>query len=364
VKILPHIPLGSLRIPAGMQGIVDTLKKGSPRISAVSAVAGTGIELVSATRDERAYLSEIADEYRPEIAERLGLAVDQVTEGHYQAAFAENPVLAQAQEAAKMKGVVRAANMAISTGVGVLAGMAASAFSRPKPGMSGAEDKGKDPANIAGGVAATIGAAAIGKLMRKVTHTNHLGKAMENTAHHKIMLIKEKQQRGEETTPADIFEVQLALNPEVGKTIKAATGKRFDALDAAEKQQMLRSEFPDIFEVNAVMAQRINKDGMRPQQLVFGEVRAAAQEVPLGAGHPDLPPNASAALPVEPEAVEASQAAEAVETMLQQQAQQTAEKTKSHVERLERAAPPSEREKFANRIEASRAQQAETATQR
>lgn len=355
MKNFPSIKLESLRIPAGMQAVIDTAKKGSLKVNALAAVAGTGIELVSATRDERGFWSEIADEYRPEIAQRLGVAVDQVTQEHYQMAFAENPVLAQAKQVSQMGAGVRAANMIISTTVGVLAGIGASVLSRPKPGHGG-EDKGSGPANIAGGVAATFSAAAVGKLTRKLMHTNRLGKAMEGTAHYKIMQIKEKQQRGEETTPADIFEVQLALNPEAAQAIKQTTGKDFAALDAAQKQQVLSTEFPDIMQVNAVMAERINKDGMRPQQLVFGEVRAVEQDFPMAAGHPDLPPNA-AGLPVEKMPVEASGAEEATQALLAQLQQQQNVEAPAETE-------PARVSGFAAREQMRREQQVETSAQR
>lgn len=349
------------------------LEKGSPKVSVLGAAAGAVIDGVSATRDERGYMSDIADEYRPEIAERLGLAENQVTQQHYQMAFGENPVLAQAHEVEKMSGVVRAATATISVAAGTLAGLAASAFSRPKP-IAGVDMKGKDPSNIAGGVVSTLAAAASGKLARKLLHTSRLKGAMEKTAHHKIMLIKEKQQRGEETTPADIFAVQLALNPELEQQITQVTKKKFADMQPQEQEALLQQEFPDILQANRKMADSINHDGMRPQQLVFGEVRSPAKEEPIAPGHPDLPPNAE--LPVEPVAVEASGAKEAAQALEARRAQEQPEQPfehylpettmpQSHAERFAPEGAKGAQESFASRVEAARqAQAAEAAVQR
>lgn len=321
MKKLPKIDLKSLRMPAGMQGVADVLAQGSKKVSALGAVAGAGIDVVSATRDERGYLSDLAKEYRPEIAERLGLAENQVTEEHYNMAFADNPVLAQAKEVTKMSGAVRGVNSTIAAAVGLLAGMGASALTR----RAQAGGKQADAANIAGGVAATLGAAAAGRVARKFLHSRKLDGALESTAHYKIMEIKGKQQRGEETSAADIFGVQLALNPEVGAVIEQGTGKRFQDMDAPQQLQLMQQEFPEILEVNNEMARLINEKGMRPQELVFGEIRAPKEPspaiVPLAPGHPDLPPNAQG----KEAAIEASGAAAAGKALLEEMRQHEAE---------------------------------------
>lgn len=141
---------------------------------------------------------------------------------------------------------------------------------------------------------------------------------MEDTAHHQIMEIKGKQQRGEETTAADVFIVQLALNPQLDEVIQQGSGgTRFRDMEPAQQQQLMQAEFPEILEANTRMARLINEEGLRPQQLVFGEVRAPEQPIspfdPVAPGHPSLPPNAMA----EPApAIEASGADEASKALL------------------------------------------------
>lgn len=314
MKKLPKIDVDALRLPEGMKRVIKLLAQGSGKVSVIGAAAGAGIDVVSATRDERGYLSELAKEYRPEIAERLGLAESQVTEQHYHMAFDENPVLAQAKQVSQMGKGIRAINSSIALGVGLLAGLGASVATRR------AQSGGKqaDAANIAGGVAATLGASGAGKIARKLLHTKNLDKALEDTAHHQIMEIKGKQQRGEETTAADVFIVQLALNPQLDEAIQQSSGgARFREMEPAQQQQLMQAEFPEILEANTRMARLINEEGLRPQQLVFGEVRAPEQPIspfdPVAPGHPSLPPNAM----TEPApAIEASGADEASKALL------------------------------------------------
>ncbi|MCH2547066.1 MAG: hypothetical protein MK052_05620 [Alphaproteobacteria bacterium] len=325
-------------IAAGVGAVTASLKKRSNIVSMASASAGAGIDMVSATRDERGFFSDIADEYRPEIAERLGVAEDQVTQEHYQQCYQDNPVLKQVKDVAKMSDTVRVASSAISTGAGVLAGLAASSATRPKQQPTG-KRSGKDPSNIAGGVAATVSAVVTGKLVRKVLHTSRIEDAMENTAHNKIMHIKEKQQRGEETTAVDVFGVQLALNPQAQQAIKENAGQNFEKMSPEQQAEVLEKDFPELNAANKVMAQRINEDGIRPQQLLFGHVPAARRnkahnepeekadkpdrpsksndgEMPFTApGHPDLGP---AAL-ITPPRVESSNAQAASEALLERQ---------------------------------------------
>jgi hypothetical protein len=343
VKLKLPFQLEDMKIPASLEPAMAFLRKGAGKVSVFGAAAGATIDIISATRDERAFLSAIASEYRPEIAERLGLAEDQVTEQHYNMAFDENPILQQAKQAAQMDGKIRAANTTIAAGVGLLAGLVTSSLSHPKkkPGVYTVKDS---PANIVGGVVSTFGGMMAGKAARHVMHTRRLDGAIEKTAHYQIMQIKEKQQRGEETTPADIFLVQLMLNPLVNEAITQSTGKRFCDMEPEQKMQILQTEFPEFLEVNMIMADRINNDGMRPQQLMFGEVRTATREHPKGT-NPDM--KAATVLAVEPQAVEASNANQAVQEVMEGQIEKPiAEKTASQpmqseaVEVVDLAPPP------------------------
>lgn len=291
--------LESSRLPDGIQRFAKMIveepkQKTSNKVSIITAAAGAGIDIVSATRDERGYLSELAKEYRPEIAKANGAAEHQITEADYHKAFAENPILAQAKKAVQMSGGVRFVNTTVALGVGILAGIGSSALIRQAQ-AGGRQDA--DASNIGGGTIATLAAAGAGKLMRNLLHTRKQEGALENTAHHKIMLIKSKQQHGEETTAADIFQVQLALNDDVQDAIRQKTGQRFQDMEPERQLELLKTEFPAVYEANTEMARLINEEGLRPQQLLFGEIRAPEKPQPdtdpLAPGHPDLPPNAA-----------------------------------------------------------------------
>lgn len=265
---MKKLPTLSASPAASIAAVKNFAKAGSSKISVIGAIAGAGMDMVSATRDERAFLSDLVDEYRPEIAKRLGLAEKQVTAEHFDAAFRENPVLAQAKETTSMKRAVRIVSNAVSVGFGIVAGMSAAFFVRRGQQTEGMQE---NAASIAGTLAASFGGWSAGKLTRQVLHKRKLGTALEGTAHNQIMVIKNKQQMGQPTDAADIFRVQLAVNPQVGEAIQQAFGKPFSAMQAGEQRQLLENEFPDILKMNDEMARRIN-EGARPQGLLFADV--------------------------------------------------------------------------------------------
>lgn len=268
MKRLPHISLSSLKMPSGIGALTGLVEKGSPKVSVIGAVVGAGMDTISATRDERAFLSELVDEYRPEIAKRLGLSEKQVTAVHFNEAFKENPVLAQAKEATAMKRVVRLASNAVSLTAGVVAGMGASIMVRRGQKVEGMQ---QNAADIAGALAASFGGMAAGQMTRRVLHMRGRDDSLENTAHGQIMVIKNKQQLGEPTDAADIFKVQLAVNTQVRDAITKEFGKSFNDMGKEEQQTLLKNEFADILAANEEMARRIN-EGARPQGLIFADV--------------------------------------------------------------------------------------------
>lgn len=253
---------------AGLKGVKDLVGTGSPRVSGIGAVVGAGIDSISATRDERAFLSELVDEYRPEVAKRLGLSEKQVTAEHFNAAFKENPVLAQAKQLTAMNKAVRLTSNAVSVVAGVVAGMGASIMVRRGQKTEGMQENAAD---IAGALAATFGGMSAGKVTRRLLHMRGREGILEDTAHGRIMVIKNKQQLGEPTDAADIFQVQLAVNPQVGEAIAKNFGKPFAELGKEEQLSLLQNEFPEILEANNEMARRIN-EGARPQGLLFADV--------------------------------------------------------------------------------------------
>lgn len=300
MKKLPHISPSSLKLPSGIGALAGLTQKGSPKVSVIGAVVGAGMDTISATRDERAFLSGLVDEYRPEIAKRLGLSEKQVTAAHFNEAFKENPVLAQAKEATAMKRMVRVASNAVSLTAGVVAGMGASIMVRRGQKVEGMQ---QNAADIAGALAASFGGMAAGQVTRKVLHMRGRDASLENTAHGQIMVIKNKQQLGEPTDAADIFKVQLAVNTQVRDAISKEFGKSFNDMGKEEQLTLLRNEFSDILAANEEMARRIN-EGARPQGLVFADVEDVKKKE-QGAKH-DVP---QVAAPAVAEAVVAEAAA-------------------------------------------------------
>ncbi|MBM3617854.1 MAG: hypothetical protein FJX23_04840 [Alphaproteobacteria bacterium] len=269
MKRLPHISLSSLKAPASVGALAGLVKeKGSHKVSVIGAVVGAGMDTISATRDERAFLSKLVDEYRPEIAKRLGVSEKQVTAEHFNEAFKENPVLAQAKEATAMKRMVRVVSNAVSLTAGAAAGLGASIFVRRGQKVEGMQ---QNAADIAGALAASFGGMAAGQMTRKVLHIRGRETSLEDTAHGQIMVIKNKQQLGEPTDATDIFKVQLAVNTQVRDAISKEFGKPFAEMGKEEQLNLMKNEFGDILAANDEMARRIN-EGARPQGIIFGDV--------------------------------------------------------------------------------------------
>lgn len=317
VKKLP-LNLPKLQLP-GIGG-----DKAISPVSVVLAMAGAVFDKVSTNREERAFIEKLVDEYRPEIAAKNRISAEQVTQDLFEQALQENIVLAQARHAARVDPGTRITSAAVATIAGTVAGSAAAGVTRKTHTN---KEAANNAANIAAGIVGTISAMLGGKITRILFKNKSGAKALKGTAHAEIMAIKEQQQKGQETTPMDVFRVQLAVNPEVAVAIQHSYGKPFAELDAQTQQGVLQTEFPELFQLNAEIAQRIN-DGARPQGLVFGEVVApdkTGNRVPVidqGVVEADV------AEAVEPLGVGAQPSAEAGEhllNMLQPQLQESGE---------------------------------------
>ena len=307
VKKLPSINLEKFKLPfSGHIGDMVT-KAGGPsaaKVGVAGAFLGAGFDAVSASKQERGFLSDLVEEYRPEIAERLGLAAEQVTQEHFEQAYRDNPVLAQAKDLSKVETKTRVASGVIGVVAGWFAGMTAAGLTSGAQGGQTVKDSQKNAANIASG-----------KVARKFLHRKGENTLTES-AHGQIIAIRDKQLQGQPTTPADIFKVQLALNPEVDQMIVQAYGSSFGKLDQAAQIQLLQNEFPEVLQVNTELARRVN-DGARPQGLLFGEVEdVKPRAINSTTTEPQVRPNVAdviAKAPPEKELANAGNVAEAVE---------------------------------------------------
>lgn len=261
-----------MHMPDDLQNVINRAGTSSSRVSAMGAVVGAGFDFISANKADHGFLSDLAEEYRPEIAERLGLSAEQVTQLHFMQAFSENPILHQAKEATKTGKKTRLIAGGVSLAVGSAAGLGAAIFARKSQGDGQLQGQGqKNAAGIAGSLASTLGAMFSGRLTRHLIRRDNGASHLKGTAHGQIMAIKEKQQQGIPTNPADIFKVILALNPEIDVAIKNTLGKEFDKLETGQQLELIASQFPEDAQLYQEAAELINQ-GARPQFLIFGEI--------------------------------------------------------------------------------------------
>lgn len=281
------------------QGIKGTWDYGRHKVSAFGALSSSGWDSVATRRTELKTLIEIGKEYSPEIANSLGIARDQLKQSDYEHAFALNPLLAQVKDVVKVDTPVRAISHAAAAVVGMAGGVFASAWSRPKVAPGTPKEDVQDPSNIVAGVFSAVVGALTGKLVRNLLHERKLDKTLEGTAHHQIMLLKDKQLKKEEVSPAEVFMVNLALKPEQGAAIGKAQGKRFADMAPEEQEAVMQNTpamdseaFPNALEECKQNALYINRDGVRPQGLYFSRSiapKAKTEPVPDAAekGQPE-----------------------------------------------------------------------------
>lgn len=258
------------------QGIKGTWNHGRHKVSAFGAASSSAWDSVATRRGELKTLIEIGKEYSPEIANSLGIARDQLKQSDYEHAFELNPLLAQVKDVVKVDTPIRVISHAAAAVAGMAGGVFASAWSRPKVEPGTPKEDVQDPSNIVAGVFSAVVGALTGKLVRNLLHERKLDKALEGTAHHQVMLLKDKQLKKEEVSPAELFMVNLALKPEQGVAIEKTKGKRFADMAPEEQEAVMQSApamdseaFPNALEECKQNALYINRDGVRPQGLYF-----------------------------------------------------------------------------------------------
>lgn len=280
------------------QGIRGTWGRGRHKVSAFGALSSSGWDSVATRRAELKTLIEIGKEYSPEIADSLGVAKDQLKQTDYEHAFALNPVLAQVKDVVKVNAPIRVISHTAAAVTGMMGGVFASAWARPKVNPGTPPEDVQDPSNIVAGVFSAVVGVLTGKLVRNVLHERKLDSALEGTAHHQIMLLKDKQLKKEEVAPTEIFMVHLALKPEQGIAVEKAAGKGFAEMTPEEQEAAMQGfpamdpeQFSNAWEECKQNALYINRDGVRPQGLYFGrsiepKEKATGQEKPQNSLQP------------------------------------------------------------------------------
>lgn len=271
------------------QGIKGTWNHGRHKVAIFGALSSSGWDSIATRRGELKKLIEIGKEYSPEIANSLGIARDQLKQSDYEHAFALNPVLAQVSDVVKVNAPVRVISHAAAAVAGIIGGVFASAMSRPKVAPGTPKEDVQDPSNIVAGVFSAVAGTLTGKLVRNLLHERKLDKALEGTAHHQIMTLKDKQLKKEEVMPAEVFMVRLALKPEQGIAVEKTGGKRFADM-TPEQQQGVMQNFPAMDTENFASAWEectqnalyINRDGARPQGLYFNRSLAPKEKAEAG----------------------------------------------------------------------------------
>ncbi len=224
--------------------------------------------LIWAEKEKRARQQDLADEYRPEIARRFGIAEDQLNSSHFKQAFEENGVLAELQEANRNGGFMLTVASITAAVVGVIVGQGAMRGINPGRGQD------KAAAEQVGGIVSALGAGFFaGSFVRKAFRAGFGARALEDTAHMRIMELKEKQNEKVAVDAVDVYDAVLALTPKDADAVRKAYGAPYHTLDEKTRQDFFERQVPDgARDLAEQIAQKIN-NGARPQGLLFSVVQ-------------------------------------------------------------------------------------------
>jgi hypothetical protein len=248
------------------------------------ALGGVGANMFFRLRDQWNYQDEMANKYRGEIADRLGIAPEAVTREHVKlAAYGNeeqgidgNPILAQALERQRQKswlvfGTAMLAGLVTFTlltwsGVGLagVVGEAVASFA------GGVVPLWMVPiTNVIGMMGGTIIAAASSLFVQDGLEFL-IGNAKginAPSAHDRILAIENRHARGKSITPEQILQVKLAAYPELEERVLAMTGKHFHTLNADMQTRVLARLDPK-GEMKLV-ANELNKGNIDARELPF-----------------------------------------------------------------------------------------------
>lgn len=294
---------------------------------AVGTLVSFVVSSVSVKKQQRMFLETVHREYFAEIAKHYGVSERQITRKDVEDLYQQNPILKEVIEVSKVRPTTRIAEL-VASGISgfFLGGMAAKSLigipeeyrgekvEKDKKGqpinLGEAKDllykkekplknlKGKilkelpdliqekpeadtkmtssGSARIGGLLITALSGFMVGSRVRNALHKGFRPEALEQTAHAKIMKMVKNQNEGIPVSPVEIFEVQLAIRPELKERVGEVRGAAFSRLSPDEKLDFLKSELPDVYEADRVMAERVNVQGARPQGLFLGIIDEVA----------------------------------------------------------------------------------------
>jgi hypothetical protein len=252
----------------------------------VIAIGGVGANMFFRLRDQWKYQDEMADKYRGEVADRLGIAPEAVTREHVKlAAYGNeeqgidgNPILAQALERQRQKswlvlGTALLAAVVTFTLLTWSGGGIAAAIGSGMVDLLGLS--ALPPAlGFVAGIVGMMGGAVIAGLSSIFIQDGlefgigHFKGINAPSAHDRILALEARQDRGKSVTPEQIFQIKIATSPQLDERVMAMTGgKHFHALKADMQERVLARI--DAKGEMLMLAEEINKKAIDAKELAF-----------------------------------------------------------------------------------------------
>ena len=261
------------------------------------SATGALMDLIFSSRKQDAFIQGEIRNYHFVISESLGVPIEALNEYDILRAIDENAMLNELNEKTKLtfgKRIKSAVSSMISgVGVGGAAfyyllggereengvkhsrGYRDDYLSRREQNVSKhsneLEKLNRNTSSAKIGAFTISGLAALfgGTVTRGIFHKPK--ENIKNTAHAKIMNIRNKQMQGEsagEISPADVFDLFLVVRPEAQRAIASMTnGRAFGTMSEQEQEDFLKQHLPEIYKSASSFSYYL-KDGARPENLI------------------------------------------------------------------------------------------------
>lgn len=266
LRTLKTYALGRGLISMGVMGA--TLLTGGTNMLAIGLVALGGVVLTGLMRmnAQAIYENNMVGLYRGDIAERLGIAPEEVTRAHLHEAAKHNEVIDQALKRQRQKNY-------IAFGTALLAGVVTFGLLQ----FGGLHLAVKDlMVSQLGPVAQYLSVFSMGivaGLSSLVVHDGleaYLGAKTgisKAAAHDRIVAMEKRMARGWSIGKEHVYEVLVAGNPQLRARIAQEFGKDYASMGPTEQGRVL--EVIGVAEDMQLIAREINAGRLRPGQLAY-----------------------------------------------------------------------------------------------
>ncbi|MBY0355312.1 MAG: hypothetical protein K2Q12_06225 [Rickettsiales bacterium] len=244
---------------------------GAKAIGAYAAPVAAVFSVAAANHNAVKSVTELLEQYRGVVAQRMGIAPEAVDEETLRAAVEAQPeafaVIKQALEVIDREQSTRPVVSVAGGAAGVGAFAAGTAMAAPLGPL----------APVAGMIAACAAPWCAEKAGGMIFGASDL----DETAHASIKAMNEKWQAGQPVSPLEVFTLFVRMDPRFQQNIRDRTGKDFFAMSEGEQMQFMMQAETKLTQASAQIAYMLNTRQMQPAQLAGVNPRQLVGQEPV-----------------------------------------------------------------------------------